>query len=189
MPLSDLEQQIFMPIFRREGGWVYTDDPDDPGGQTYGGCTIRTLNDWRATTERRALFPDTFKRLAEAGDAGLKADIRECYADRFIRPWTWVASIPLREVVTDAAVNCGNRNATKFLQEAVGSARDGVAGPNTKRMTTRALNRPNGLPLVACKLTRARIDHYARLTQRRPEQSKFIVGWCRRAMDVLEDVL
>ena len=48
MPLSDLEQQIFMPILKREGGWVYTNNPADAGGQTYGGCTLTTLNDWRA---------------------------------------------------------------------------------------------------------------------------------------------
>ena len=189
MPLSDLEQQIFMPLLRREGGWTYIDDPDDPGGQTYGGCTRTTLNDWRAGLGVAPLSDADFRHLAETGSEGLKRDVRECYADRFIRQWSWVSSIPLREVVVDCAVNCGNLNATKFLQEAVGSARDGIVGPNTKAMTTRALNRQNGLPLAACKFTRARLEHYARLVQRRPELSKFLVGWCRRAMDVLEEVV
>ena len=190
MPLTALEQQLFMPLLRREGGWVYTDDPDDAGGPTFGGCTIVTLNEWRQDARSQGpLSRDEFHRLAAAGDPDLKAAVREVYADRFIRPWAWVASVPLREVVIDAAVNCGNRNATLFLQAAVGSARDGVVGPNTKAMTTRTLNRPNGLPLAALKFTRARLEHYARLVQRRPSQSKFIVGWCRRAMEVMEEIV
>ena len=71
----------------------------------------------------------------------------------------------------------------------MGSARDGIVGPATKRMTTRALNRPNGLTLTATKFTRARLEHYGMLVQRRPSQSQFIRGWCRRAMEVLEEVV
>ena len=148
MPLTDLEQQLFMPLLRREGGWVYTDDPDDPGGQTYGGCTRSTLNDWRAGFGVAPLSDADFRHLAETGSEDLKRDVRECYADRFIRPWAWIASVPLREVVIDAAVNCGNRNATLFLQEAVGSSRDGVVGPNTKAMTTK---RPEPLERAAAR--------------------------------------
>ena len=189
MPLSEIEQQILAPILKREGGDVYTDTPGDAGGQTYMGCTRTTLNDWRVGNGDSPLTPTDFRRLAETGNEALKRGVRECYADRFIRPWAWIASVPLREAVVDCAVNCGNLNAAKCLQEAVGSARDGKVGPNTKAMTTRALARPNGLPLTACRFTRARLEHYARLVQRRPSQSQFIVGWCRRACDVLEEVI
>ena len=185
--LSAIEQQVFIPIHRREGGWVYSDRPSDPGGPTFGGCTLTTFNEWRrAERGQGPLSRDEFHRLAAAGDADLKDAIREVYAVRFIRPWAWLSPIALRELVTDAAVNCGNLNAAKFLQAAVGAERDGIAGANTKRMTTRAVKRPNGLPLVACRFTRARLEHYARLASRRPELSEFLVGWSDRAMDCLE---
>ena len=188
MPISDFDRQLLSPILRREGGWVFTDDPDDLGGACYGGCTLRTFNDWRKRSAGvEAIAEHEFRRRALAGEEGLRDQIMQCYTERFIRPFDWISPVALRAAVIDAAVNCGNLNATRFLQGAANTDRDGIIGPITKQMVTRAVKRPNGVLTVALRLTQARIEHYCLLCERRPSQVKFLKGWCRRAAEVLEE--
>ena len=182
MALTETEREIVDATLEREGGWKYTDDPADPGGQTYGGCTRATLNNWRVGKGNAPLSPVDFLRHAETGNEDLKRDVRQCYVDRFVRPFEWIESLPLRRAVVDCAVNCGMTTAIRALQTVVGTDRDGIVGPRTKRATTAAANRR--LIYTLLEYTKVRCEHYAEIVQRRPSQSKWLKGWLLRAQDV-----
>ncbi len=123
-------------IVAREGGYV--DDPDDPGGPTNYGVTIRTL---------RALGLD----LNADGDVDL-GDLRRLTPDQaadifvdhyFRRPRIAMLPGPLQASVFDMYVNAGS-NAVRILQRLLRDmgfdlAVDGVIGPLTARAAHRAL--------------------------------------------------
>ncbi|MGH9416704.1 MAG: methylated-DNA--[protein]-cysteine S-methyltransferase [Terriglobales bacterium] len=107
-----------------EGG--YSDDPDDPGGETYCGVSRRNWPEWPrwATVDRvTATAPNAAQRNAAlASDPALREAVAQFYRDQFwtplqADPWTNPA---LAADVFDAAVNCGLGEAVKLLQSAVG---------------------------------------------------------------------
>jgi len=102
-----------------EGGW--SNHPDDNGGMTMRGITIRTLSDYLG----RPAHPDELKALTPA----VAEDIyRRLYWDA-VKGDELPAGVDL--AVFDAAVNSGPSRATRWLQELVGAKQDGIVGPVT----------------------------------------------------------
>lgn len=107
-----------------EGGFV--DDPQDPGGATKWGVTIRTL---------------IAKGLDLNNDGAInRQDIHDMtpgQAERIYWESYWQASgapdLPegLALVHYDSAVNQGPGRAARFLQKSVGAKVDGIIGPKT----------------------------------------------------------
>jgi lysozyme family protein len=170
-------------IVAREGGYV--DDPDDPGGPTNYGVTIRTL---------RALGLD----LDADGDVDL-GDLRRLTPDQaadifvdhyFRRPRIAMLPGPLQASVFDMYVNAGS-NAVRILQRLLRDmgfdlAIDGVIGPLTARAAHDALAAAPDHLVDAYGI--ARRDYYYALGDRRPASRKFAMqrdggkgGWIRRA--------
>lgn len=108
-------QTAFHLVLGHEGGFV--DHPSDPGGATRWGVT---------------------ERVARAnGYTGHMKDYPVDHAQSVYRKLYWDAmrcdELPpaLRYPAFDAAVNSGTRQATLWLQRAVGANPDGVIGPQT----------------------------------------------------------
>jgi lysozyme family protein len=109
--------QAFERLIGHEGG--YSNDPDDPGGETMFGVT---------------------KRVAIAnGYAGAMRDLPLATAKEIYRKsyWDTVRADELPDAVRfdvfDCSVNSGSGQAIRFLQRATSTADDGRLGPVTMR--------------------------------------------------------
>lgn len=150
---------------RWEKGFV--DHPNDPGGVTYNGVSLRFL---------QGLGLDI------NGDGKVDAqDIRDLYArkaqaevDTIFRRAFWdgqdmdyfSACPPLQVVLYDTSVNCGTGRAVKCLQKAVNglgnAARltvDGALGPKTRRAVMAAVGQGQGRELALLTLAARRAFH------------------------------
>jgi lysozyme family protein len=137
-------------------GTVYENVPGDPGGPTKYGIDQRshpTVN-IRALTEVKAkeIYRNDYWR-AIAGDK--------------LQPKTAWA-------VMDSAVNCGTKQAVRWLQRALNVEDDGRLGPVTLAAAAASPDGP-----VAMSVLRQRGDHYLALGKR-PQFRKFLKGWINR---------
>jgi hypothetical protein len=155
-------------VLQAEGGYV--DNPNDPGGPTNMGITLKTLEAWRGGT----VTADDVRVLTrqEAG-AIYKAnywDAMRC------------SSLPkgVDLMVFDCGVNAGPRRSILILQGAVGVPADGIMGPVTLAAAAAAAPRD----LVA-KLADARMQYYRGL----PGWGTFGQGWTNRVAAVQKAAL
>ena len=150
-------------VLAQEGGYV--DHPLDPGGPTKFGISRDTLARLRGAAvgaeDVRAL------RREEAG-----AIYRRLYWDE-VRADALPAGVDL--AVFDFAVNAGPTRAVRTLQAVLGCRADGLIGP----ITLAAVRAADPHDTVRA-LTRARLDHLARL----PTWPVFGRGWRRRVLAV-----
>ena len=155
-------------VLAKEGGFV--DHPQDPGGATNLGISLR--------------FARSLGRVVDLdGDEDVDAeDIRlitpaiaaDIYRSEF---WAPVRGdelpAPLDLVVFDAAVNNGVGQAVRWLQGALGVARDGAFGPRTLA----ALRARNDLAALVREVLAQRMALHATLAARQPAM---VLGWSRR---------
>jgi lysozyme family protein len=180
-------QDIAREIVAREGGFV--NDPDDPGGPTNFGVTLREL---------RALGMDL------DGDGDVDIDdvcklTRNQAVDIFVReyfqkPRLDLLPAALQATVFDMAVNAGQARAVIMLQELLRSwghavAVDGKIGPQTARIAVRAMAEHGNL-VDAYGI--ARRDFYYAIGDRRPASRKYARradggkgGWIVRAEEFI----
>lgn len=152
-----------------EGGAAYTEDPADPGGATKWGISLAYL-----------------RRLdASATAADVKALTREQAEQIYWRDF-WVPikgdglPPPLALFTFDSAVNLGVPRAARLLQQAVGSAPDGVIGPRTLGAAASVGGRPEALARALVEMATDRVQIYVT----RPGFQRFGRGWTRRVFDV-----
>lgn len=157
-------------ILEFEGGFV--DHPNDPGGATNLGITLRTLTSWRDG-------PVTVEDL----QALTREEAAEIYRNRY---WNLVKASELPPsvalVVFDMAVNMGPRLSARMLQLACRHAGqsivpDGLIGP----ATLAAVRKCESGPLIR-EMAARRITYYA--SRRHAED--FMLGWSRRVLAVTE---
>ncbi len=163
----------FLPILLRfEGGFV--DDPDDPGGATNKGITMKTFSGCA-----RDLLG------VEPSLNNLKA-LTDEQAGKIYKPLYWdkvkgddITLQELANIVVDFFVNAG-ANATKLLQNvmnAVGAsvAVDGAIGPGTVQ-ALQTLDQQE----VYRRYKQGRIDYYRNLAANHASLAKFLNGWLNR---------
>jgi lysozyme family protein len=148
-----------------EGGYV--NDPNDPGGCTNMGITIGTLQAWRG--EAYEVTCEDVKNLEEP-EVGL------IYATNYWAP-VWGNQLPvgLNTQVWDFGVNAGPSRAVKYLQILVGSAQDGIMGPNTLDATIAYCN-THGMEEVLEAYSSLRQQYYESLSN----FSIYGDGWTNR---------
>lgn len=171
--MASFEQ--FLPLLLRfEGGFV--NDPDDPGGATNKGITLKTFQHFGP----RAGFEDT--SLA----ALMRLTDEE--AGRIYKVHYWdplhaddIPLQPLAELLVDFYVNAGV-NAIKELQRhlmSIGApgplSDDGMFGPKTAAALLNA-----DATQTYRALRERRIHYYHRICESNPRLQKFLKGWMNR---------
>lgn len=160
-------------IIDREGGYV--NHPNDRGGPTKFGITLKTLKAFR---KDNTLTADDVKKLE-------KPEAFRIYERMYVfNPgFGKIRNEKLREVVVDSGVMSGQETAGKFLQTAVNKILgagelviDGAVGPKTIAAVDRC--DPEDLVVAVCV---SRIRFLGRLITRDPKQSVFAGGWMKRA--------
>ena len=168
MPTIDT---ILDAILEREGWPTYTEHPNDRGGPTKGGITLRTLEGWRGRRCTRA----ELKRLK-------KTEALDILRRRYVEA-NGIDQIPagaLQAQMIDDAVLSGPMIAVTDLQRAVGTTDDGIIGPKTLAAVG-AL----GLDAAAAQLTIARTLRLCQHVAKHPDQLVFLVGWVSRCLSFL----
>ena len=158
-------------VLMNEGGLV--DDPDDPGGITNFGITLRTLSDYFSSghNPQRAATPDDIKNLTLEQ---AKTIYRECWWEKM--RLDEINHVGVATAILDIGVNSGPSRAIKTAQQAAGVRVDGVMGPKT----IDAINSttPGDFVDHCASLMR---DFYRELADMRPSSKKFLAGWLARA--------
>ena len=167
---TDVEQ-ILKGVLNREGWPTYAVHPNDRGGPTKGGITLRTLESWRQRRCTRA----ELQRLTE--DEAL-AILSRRYAEA--NGIQRVADLGLRTQLIDDAVLSGPFIAVKDLQAALDVVVDGIIGPKTLAAIDTA-----GSHAVGLRLAVERSMRLCRHVVKNPDQAVFLVGWMKRCLSFI----
>ena len=175
--MSDRFNKLIPFILKAEGGFV--NDPDDPGGATKMGVSLRLLKS----------LGDIKWDLDHDGDIDID-DIRaltpelakEIYWERFYAPLQLdaIRDEKLALQVLDHAVNAGNRSAVKILQHISGCKEDGLIGPKT--IAAANTFRDN----IALRYQQGRYLFYEDLVEVKAKFAKYIPGWINRVKHIYE---
>ena len=176
--------QIIEDILTQEGGYV--DDPDDRGGATKYGVSLRYVKGLGME------FDLNDDGVVDSRDIELvtKADAAHVYRrDFFLRPRIDQLPEKLWPQLFDISVNMGGHRAIEFAQKVANFwgadlTEDGRMGPQTRAGVELAVKRA-GFPKFNNLLVYHRQKFYVRLTEKRASQKRFLKGWLRRAEDFL----
>ncbi|PWT76419.1 MAG: hypothetical protein C5B59_06755 [Bacteroidetes bacterium] len=161
-------------LLRHEGGYV--NNPADPGGATKYGISLRWLKSQGLygdvnhdlvidIKDIQALTPDLaagFYRVSWWDKYGIGRVIDQSIATKLI----------------DTAVNLGTPRAVKIVQNALGTAVDGVLGPKT----VKAANDAQASVLLS-RMRSLQAALYQSLVNSNPSLQQFLPGWLNRAWD------
>ena len=160
-----------------EGGSRFTQDPDDPGGATKFGVSMRFLSG----LPLKESDLDGDGKLTWKDVAGMTAEQARGIYRRYFWDSLFLDHLQgqLAAVMFDTAVNCGRSRVVKWLQEAVRVVADGKIGPITIRAT-------NAIPAVILyrKILDRREEHYRELEATKIWAKKYINGWLNRTNDL-----
>lgn len=165
-------EDIITDILKAEGWDKYTNDPDDRGGPTKWGITLKSYQEYQG---HELSGEDEIKALTEE-------QAREFYEDKYIiGPKFHHLSEMLVPLVVDCAVNHGVSRAAKWVQGALGVGTDGVIGPKTIQASQEA-------PVLETylKICSTRLRFYATIVANDPTQVKWLRGWVNRGTKWLD---
>jgi len=158
--------QALAMVLRFEGGYV--NDPDDAGGETNKGIIKKVYDKYRKS---KKLPVQSVKKISHE-------EVEDIYKENY---WLKAKCDKLPKAVAlihfDATVNCGVRQANKFLQRSVNAKADGVVGPKTLENVKKLQPKD----IVRMYLEK-RVDFYINLVVKNNSQIKFLKGWIRRAL-------
>lgn len=166
----------YLPLLLRfEGGYV--NDPDDPGGATNKGITLKTF---QALGPELGIRDTSLEALKRLGDADVARLYKRHYWDALQADTLTLQ--PLAEMLVDFYVNAGG-TAVRELQRELNAGgkrqpplrEDGVFGADTAQ----ALREADALATYR-GLRQRRIGYYERLAKANPKLRKFLRGWLNR---------
>lgn len=166
-------EDIITDVLKAEGWDEYTNDPDDRGGPTKWGITLKAWAEYRGAWS--VITADDIKQITEQ-------QARDFYEEKYIvGPKFHLLSEMLTPMVVDCAVNHGITRAAKWVQEAVGAKTDGKLGPKTLQASQAA-------PVVSTylKICAIRVRFYGSIVGNDHSQAKFAKGWNNRAAKWLD---
>lgn len=164
--------QAFDILMGHEKGYV--NDPDDTGGPTNRGITLKTLAEYYGR-------PCSVEILKVMTIEDAAAVYQKLYWDRL--GLDQIKSDVLAVVLFDQGVLTGVSTTLARLQKVLGVEADGKPGPTT----VAAANREDG-ELLAFRFIRASIHGYAKIVAANPSQAKFFGGWSDRLFSLLDFV-
>ena len=171
----------FILAFRKtidnEGG--YSNDPADPGGETYKGVARKIHSKWEGWVtidmmKRQSDFPACLDR-----DPELREQVGLFYLNNF---WNRINGDEIQnqqvaESIFDFAVNAGIATSASLAQMVAGSEPDGVIGKNS----IEAINNFDPEHFLSA-FTVAKIARYVTIVKKRPASRKYFYGWVIRAL-------
>jgi lysozyme family protein len=163
-------------VLEREGGFV--DHPFDKGGPTNKGITLETLKDYLGHAPTLAELRDLTTETA-----------RDIYFQKYMEApgFGEISSDAIRELLFDAGVNSGPKNAVKMLQRTLNKMLsvpldvDGVMGKKTIEAMQGQL-----IAKMVNGLLAQRLRFYADICRVNPRQTAFAAGWMNRVAGLLE---
>jgi lysozyme family protein len=179
----------FLAAFQRTMGHegTYSNDPDDPGGETYRGISRRHHPAWLGWT-----VVDVIRESGEAmrSNAALQELVQHFYRVTFWAPMqAHLLPEPIALEMFDTAVNMGVRRAVGFLQASLNALNrnatlypdltvDGQMGPKTVAAVG-ALN-DDDLSVCLKMMNVFQGYHYLNRMKDSPTQEKYARGWFSR---------
>lgn len=176
--MSRAFEYAFAQTIAREG--LYTNNPNDSGGETKFGVTAAT---WAA-------YCAELRPLDRRGVRDITLDdAKGVYAHGYWEPLglDHIADHRISAELFDTAVNCGLKTAAEIAQRAVNLTRkelvapitvDGRLGPITRQaINTIAAKYP--IPLLAA-LNGFQFERYVELAEKYPKNREFLNGWLSR---------
>jgi len=167
--------QMIEDILEREGGYV--DHPNDKGGPTNFGVTLRTLQAWREDDNLGAFDVEKMS----------KDEARQIYrANYFLRPKIDMLPTLVQPIAFDMSINHGPGTAIKIVQRELRAngeecAVDGGIGSETIGACEKVVNAIG--PAFINKLVARRVRLYEAIVARDATQGVFLKGWKRRARE------
>jgi lysozyme family protein len=163
-------------MLRHEGG--FENDPNDPGGITNFGVSLRWL-------KAQGLLEELEDEDHTQDVLVVMKTMTRAQATAFYKSYWWnfyrygtIKAQPVATKVFDTAVNLGASRAHRFLQAATGLPQDGVLGLKTLA----EVNSSPSAQLVV-KLQSYQATYYRALVIKNPKLDKFLGGWLNRAYD------
>jgi lysozyme family protein len=160
-------------VLEHEGG--YSNDPDDPSGETNFGITEKDLKE---NTQELSLD------VKELTRAQAEYFYKTVYWDKF--HYDAINSLPIATKIFDMAVNMGAHEAHELVQRALGYcgysnlAVDGVLGGHTLAAINEVCLHGREPDLMDEIINEAKW-FYERLVEEKPVLNKFLKGWLARA--------
>lgn len=168
----------FQKVLQHEGG--YSNDADDPGGETYKGVARKIWSSWDGWlivdyAKSQKGFPANLEK-----EKDLQEKIKDFYRINF---WDKIngSKITDEEVATsifDFAVNAGVKTSASLAQMIVGASPDGIIGDET-------ILKLNGFEPdhFLASFTVAKVARYISIVKKRPVSRKYFYGWVCRALE------
>lgn len=181
--MADFNKAIRV-VLAHEGGWV--NNPNDPGGATNYGVSLRFLKDHPEgdfNHDGRVDVRDIKNMTVEQASTIYKI----FWWDKF--HYGNIHDQTLATKVFDFSVNMGAKRAHILLQEALNDAFDlnlecdGVLGPASIQAINSAQDGDEEQQLITAYCNSA-WGFYQRLAERNPKLKVFLKGWKRRAFDI-----
>ena len=158
--------EIITDVLKAEGWDKYTNRPNDRGGPTKWGITLKAWGDFVGE-------PVTAQDIMEITED----EARQFYRSEYVYgPKFDQLPEPLLSLTVDAGVNHGPRAAAKWVQRAIGARQDGVLGPKTFAR----LHYADPLE-VSMRVLASRIRLYGRIVTKDHTQAENAHGWNNRA--------
>ena len=185
--------KVFARILQVEGS-AYTNAPDDQGGPTKFGISLRFL------AAECHLHPELLQRFDIDRNLVIDdVDVRDLTADSvellyrpefWVRTGFWTLPEPFDAALTDEAVNAGPVSAVKLLQVALNSLMgsppidvDGGLGPATRSRLSGAIAAKGTVPVLDAYRAQA-CGRYRQIVAADPTQERFLQGWLNRALSL-----
>lgn len=146
-----------------EGGYVF--HPEDEGGPTNGGVTLKTYRDFYGESmTKEDLKEMSYKQWSHIMKTGYWD---KCKGDQ-------IENQSLAEIIVDWRVNSGAAGVMK-VQEILGCRPDGIVGP----ITLSLINSSDAEQLFD-RLWKARQQFFINIVKRNPRKKVFMNGWMNR---------
>ena len=167
----------FQLVIAHEGG--YSNDPDDPGGETYKGVARKIFSKWDGwlkidTWKRQTGFPANLDK-----DIDLQQNVVDFYRVNFWDKMNGdnISIQKVAESIFDFGVNAGIGTSVSLAQMVVQADPDGVLGQHS----VDAINGFDPEYFIAA-FTVAKIARYISIVKKRPTSQKYFYGWTCRAL-------
>jgi lysozyme family protein len=161
-------------VLQHEGGFV--DSPNDPGGATDFGVSLRWLKAQGLLTEleHSTQTDDPVLAVKRMTQPDAEAFYQQFWWDNY--EYSTIDAQNVANKILDMAVNLGAPRAHRMVQSAVGVKSDGVLGPTTYG----EINHTQNTSLILT-LKNAQASFYRNLVAVKPQMGQFLEGWLKRA--------